>query len=175
MSAFDRAVIGENEELRSELANLRQENSALKQNTTLLNSKICELESGWKADVASLQITLAHLRQENAELKAESLGWRKLAGENGTIADNRIRDLQLHKAALEKCRVILSKARNVSWNYYQGAGHIEIVPDEQELSDALESIKSLTTTPNPQPTQDPATAIAYGLYPSSARPVNPKT
>lgn len=68
----------------------------------------------------------------------------------------------LHKAALEKCSRLLNE-RLIGFDYVWNT----------QANGVIRVIKSFVEPPNPQPTQDPATAISR-LYPSSARPVNPK-
>ena len=119
-----------------------------------LTSKLHAYEKQW----TEMDYTIGKLRQENAVLKA---------------------DLISHKAALEKCREALLQimspysCEEVSEmrTRHGGCSAGELcLRDVIKFYDTLLMIES----PKQSPTTDPSTDIAYNLYPSSARPVNPK-
>lgn len=150
-----------------------------------ITDKLHAYEKQW----TDMDYTIGHLRQENAELKAEVCGLKvHLEREHGYFDD------------LQKCKDFLIG----STCYCASTEHIcdrciligridaLIAQPSQPIQDPathriikaclpylrndntrqlyFEACKVLGI----ETIQDPATAIAYGLYPSSARPVNPK-
>lgn len=150
-----------------------------------LTDKLHAYEKQW----TDMNTTIAHLRQENAELKAKNLEMREV-----------LSDCSLHFEEMED--VVWNDDSDINSTTFQrvqesvqkaltppNPQHTQDPATRKERCKLCGNMVSDWVDPDwahgricrecenkhdPERTQDTATAIAYGLYPSSARPVNPK-